>query len=60
VENFGNSSGVTIPTVITYNLGDQLKNKSYKICLAGFGVGLAWASLYMELGELSFCEIVDL
>lgn len=59
VENFGNSSGVTIPTVITFNLGLELKNKNYKICMSGFGVGLTWASMLINLGPLDFCEIIE-
>jgi 3-oxoacyl-[acyl-carrier-protein] synthase III len=57
VERFGNSSGVSIPTVIVYNLNDRLLKEKYMMCLAGFGVGLTWASLVMEVGSLSFCEI---
>lgn len=59
VENFGNSSGATIPTNITFNLGEKLLEDSYKICLAGFGVGLTWASMLMEIGELEFCNIIE-
>ena len=59
VENFGNASGVSIPTAITYNLGDKLDKDSYLICLAGFGAGLSWASLLMEMGNLDFCETID-
>lgn len=59
VENFGNSSGASIPTAITYNLGDHLLNKNYKICLAGFGVGLTWSSMVLDLGQLQFCEIKE-
>ena len=40
VENFGNSSGATIPTAIAFNLGKKLLTDKYKICLSGFGVGL--------------------
>ena len=58
VENFGNASGVSIPTTITFNL-KELTNQTYKICLAGFGVGLTWASMVMELGKLDFCEMID-
>lgn len=58
VTHFGNSSGVTIPTNITFNLGDQLKDTSYKVCLAGFGVGLTWGSMYLELGNLDFCHMI--
>ena len=58
VENFGNASGVTIPTNITYNLGEKLLNNSFLVCLAGFGVGLSWASLLLYLEKLTFCEII--
>ncbi len=59
VENFGNASGVSIPTAITFNLGEQLTKESSVICLAGFGVGLTWASILMRLEHLSFNEIIN-
>ena len=59
VENFGNSSGVTIPTVLAYNLQNELLDSSHRICLAGFGVGLTWASIYMRMGNMSFCNIIN-
>jgi len=59
VENFGNASGVTVPTCICYNLGDQLVNGTKKLCLAGFGVGLTWSSIMMEMGNLIFNKIIE-
>lgn len=59
VENFGNASGVTVPTCISYNLGEQLTDKTMSICMAGFGVGLTWSSIYMKLGELMFNKIIE-
>jgi 3-oxoacyl-[acyl-carrier-protein] synthase III len=59
VENFGNASGVTVPTCISYNLGDQLVNGSSKICLAGFGVGLTWSSMLIEMNNLLFNNIIE-
>jgi 3-oxoacyl-[acyl-carrier-protein] synthase-3 len=59
VENFGNSSGVTIPLAITYNLGEKLLKDSFLICMAGYGVGLSWASLLIHLEKLTFCETID-
>jgi len=58
VENFGNASGVTVPTAITFNLGDKLLSYRYKTCLAGFGVGLTWSALLTDLGPLDFCKII--
>lgn len=59
VENFGNASGVTVPTCISYNLGDQLVNGKMKLCMAGFGVGLTWSSIMMEMGNLNFNKIIE-
>lgn len=56
VENFGNASGVSIPTNITFNLGDRLLTEEMLLCLSGFGVGLTWGSLLMKIGKLTFCE----
>jgi len=59
VENFGNASGVTIPTAICYNLGNQLLSENFTMCLAGFGVGLTWAGLIMDIGNLNYCNISE-
>jgi 3-oxoacyl-[acyl-carrier-protein] synthase-3 len=58
VENFGNSSGATIPALITYNMQDKLTDHSYQVCLSGFGVGLACSALIMDIGNLSFCKSI--
>jgi 3-oxoacyl-[acyl-carrier-protein] synthase III len=59
VEHFGNSSGVTIPMTIAFNLGTRLTQEQFRVCLAGFGVGLTWSSMLMPLGGLSFCELIN-
>lgn len=59
VENFGNASGVTVPTCISYNLGEQLVGGSKRLCLAGFGVGLTWSSIMIQMGDLCFNQIID-
>ncbi|MBP1671304.1 MAG: 3-oxoacyl-ACP synthase [Bacteroidetes bacterium] len=58
LEFFGNSNGVSVPTSISFNLGDRLTKESLLICLAGFGVGLTWASLLLRMEYLSFNEII--
>jgi 3-oxoacyl-[acyl-carrier-protein] synthase-3 len=60
VENYGNSSGVTIPAAICHNLSEQLTTGSLNLCLAGFGVGLTWTSLLIEVGNFNFCEIIEI
>jgi 3-oxoacyl-[acyl-carrier-protein] synthase-3 len=58
VEHFGNSSGVSIPSAICFTLGENLEKHSYQFCLAGFGVGLTWASLLINMGQLDFCRLI--
>lgn len=59
VEHFGNASGVSIPTNISFNLGDKLLNNTYNICLSGFGVGLTLATMLVKMGNLSFNKIIE-
>jgi 3-oxoacyl-[acyl-carrier-protein] synthase-3 len=59
VENFGNASGVTVPTCISYNLGEELCSSTMQLCLAGFGVGLTWSSIMMRMGNLKFNRIIE-
>lgn len=59
VENFGNASGVTVPTCISYNLGEELCRSTMQLCLAGFGVGLTWSSIMMRMGNLKFNRIIE-
>ena len=59
VEKFGNSSGVTVPLVLAHNLAAELLNGRLRVCMAGFGVGLTWGSMYLTLGGLRFCEMID-
>ena len=56
---FGNASGVTIPTNLCFNLGEKLERETYKICFAGFGVGLTWGAMVMDVGKLGFCRLVE-
>ena len=60
VENLGNSASVTIPNAITYNLGKSLLTGKNKICMAAFGEGLIWSALIMDVGQLDFCELIDI
>lgn len=58
-EEFGNSSGVTIPMAAVYNLGERLLAERLRVCLSGFGVGLTWGAMLMGLGPLDFCEMIE-
>jgi 3-oxoacyl-[acyl-carrier-protein] synthase-3 len=59
VEKFGNSSGVTIPVAIAHNLRERVLSGTINACLAGFGVGLTWASMLMRVGPVEFCDLIQ-
>lgn len=59
VEKFGNSSGVTIPMVTVVNLQDRLMTEKLRVCISGFGVGLTWGAMLMDLGPLKFCRMIE-
>jgi 3-oxoacyl-[acyl-carrier-protein] synthase-3 len=59
VEHFGNSGSVTIPTLIAFNLGERLLKETLHVCLVGFGGGLAWGAMLLDLGKLDFNAIVE-
>jgi 3-oxoacyl-[acyl-carrier-protein] synthase-3 len=59
VENFGNSSGVTAPVALAFNLGELITRQTRRVCFAGFGAGMTWSSMLLTLGPLQFCEIAD-
>jgi 3-oxoacyl-[acyl-carrier-protein] synthase-3 len=56
---YGNCSSASIPLDIAQNCGAQLMRDTRRVCLAGFGVGLTWSSMVMDLGPLVTCKIID-
>ena len=59
VENYGNASSVTVPTAIVHTLSNQLLDQSHLMCLCGFGVGLTWSSVLLNVGPLQFSEMIE-
>lgn len=59
VEYFGNSSPVTIPLNVAFNLGKCLLDMRHKVCFSAFGAGLSLAAAITELGPLDFCDLIE-
>lgn len=57
-EKLGNSDSGTIPAVMTTDVAEALLSENNHCCLSGFGGGLTWASVIMDVGPLDFCENV--
>ena len=59
VENYGNSSGASIPLTAILNCKDDLLNKDNRCCLSAFGSGLSWGMIFINIGKLNYCEIIE-
>lgn len=58
VTYYGNSNGSTIPVCMCHNAKNELMNKKMTCMMAGFGAGLNYSAVIMELGEFDFCEML--
>lgn len=59
VENFGNPSGASIPLTAIYNIKEEMLTKKLHCCLSAFGSGLAWGVMFMDIGPLEHCELIE-
>ena len=59
VENYGNPSGASIPLTAILNCKDDLLYKDNRCCLSAFGSGLAWGLMFMNIGHLTHCKIIE-
>ena len=59
VENFGNPSGASIPMTAIFNCRESLINGENKCCLSAFGSGLAWGVMFMNIGNLDYCDLIE-
>ncbi|MFZ5988182.1 MAG: ketoacyl-ACP synthase III [Bacillota bacterium] len=54
IDRYGNTSGESIPLTLVDALGDEESNEPIKLLLCGFGVGLSWGGIYLEI-DRSVC-----
>lgn len=59
LHHFGNTSSATIPLTFVVACTDQLKSPQ-RIIASGFGVGLSWASVYIETESVVCSELVEI
>ena len=60
LEKFGNTSSASIPITIVTKLQDSLKQGNYRLLLCGFGVGLSWATCYLETKNLVVLDLIEI
>jgi len=58
LDEFGNTSSASIPLTIVTRLKERLQ-KSAKLVLVGFGVGLSWSAVAAEWEDTIVCPLVE-
>jgi 3-oxoacyl-[acyl-carrier-protein] synthase III len=59
IRKFGNTSSASIPLTIVSELRDQITSKKTKLVTCGFGVGLSWGTLALEIDNVICPELID-
>lgn len=60
IQEFGNTSGATVPLLMVTELGSKLESHPLKILCAGFGVGLSWGTGYLTTNKIIVPELLTL
>ncbi len=51
IDRYGNTSGESIPLTLVDALGPEESKETIKLLLCGFGVGLSWGGIYLEMDK---------
>lgn len=57
---FGNTSSASIPLTIVTQLRSELTSHKRKILSCAFGVGLSWASVFLEISKITIPKIIEI
>lgn len=59
LDEFGNTSGASIPITLVTRLQQTLRERTSRVLLSGYGVGLSWGSVVLELGPAHVCDLME-
>lgn len=57
---FGNTSCLSIPITIVSKLKEEISKGNNRLILCGFGVGLSWATSYLQLNNTNLCDLIEI
>jgi 3-oxoacyl-[acyl-carrier-protein] synthase-3 len=60
LESFGNTSSASIPLTIVDKLSNSLSSGKHTLCLCGFGVGLSWGTIVIEVDSLCIPSLIQI
>ena len=59
LRDFGNTSGASLPVTVTTRLRDALSGGKRRLLLCGFGVGLSWGSVIVDVESGCFPALIE-
>ncbi|HRN54803.1 MAG TPA: ketoacyl-ACP synthase III [Agriterribacter sp.] len=60
LKHFGNTSSASIPLTMVTEIRSALQQKSNKLLLCGFGVGLSWGTAYGTFSNLTVPGLIEI
>jgi 3-oxoacyl-[acyl-carrier-protein] synthase-3 len=58
LKHFGNTSSASIPLTIVSELKENYPNRE-KVILSGFGAGLSWGSVLLNLTQCNISKLIE-
>jgi 3-oxoacyl-[acyl-carrier-protein] synthase-3 len=59
LEDFGNTSGASLPVTMTVRLHETLAEGKNKLLLSGFGIGLSWGTCILDIENAVFPTLIE-
>jgi len=59
IDKFGNTSCASIPLTIVSELNKQVRKEKLKFLLSGFGIGLSWGAVCIDLDSIICPELIE-
>lgn len=60
LNKYGNTSSCTIPMTIVTQIREQAMAGKKKLVMCGFGAGLSWSSVFMEIENLKVLPLIEI
>lgn len=59
LQEFGNTSGASVPVTITARLRESLASGPRRLLLSGFGIGLSWGTCILDIENACFPPLLE-
>jgi 3-oxoacyl-[acyl-carrier-protein] synthase-3 len=60
IQNYGNTSGASIPLLIVTNLKDKVRSEKLSHLMSSIGAGFVWGSLYLKTDSIVCPDLIEL